>query len=500
MARDLYGEMLSRALNRGAPPGHFPAYINPGEAAQLRAQGGGVPLGGGQYVANGLPSYQQPSAADIQGAIDMAIGLGVDQTTAEFGRSGPAAPLEQVGPAPGAAASLVDVDVSRSLPTPPRTFNQQDAVGAEVARLSSALREPAPAAPPPRELTAYEQQVAPTGFNPPSPLLSPEYLEELPWRENPNLLAAELTQRTAKAENARALKIQEAAVEEVEGSYNYTRGTPEGEALIMDALRANPLPHTNAELSKLNFEVIINNEQLTARQMADRLSANISEDGTGPLSPVAGAADRAEKRGYGDDPNLKDTLRSLTLLTPEGEYAVMGGGVSMPKELIAFGPALAGSAFGFLAPPALGVLPWVAGAGLSGWGKAKYPDLYQSVAGSPMGNLLGMRGDSEERALPEIDLANIRRLVAGGRTVGAPDVPIAEPPFVPPQSVTDEDVVEDAVEEDARQFATLSPEIEARLAASRSYPPEIENLLAANRSYGVDQRADALARLLNPTQ
>ena len=58
MARDLYGEMLSRALNRGAPQGHFAAYIQPDEAALLRSQGGGVAPGGGQYMANGLPSYQ----------------------------------------------------------------------------------------------------------------------------------------------------------------------------------------------------------------------------------------------------------------------------------------------------------------------------------------------------------------------------------------------------------------------------------------------------------
>jgi hypothetical protein len=57
MARDLYGEMLSRALNRGAPQGHFAAYIQPNEAALLRSQGGGVAPGGGQYVSNGLPSY-----------------------------------------------------------------------------------------------------------------------------------------------------------------------------------------------------------------------------------------------------------------------------------------------------------------------------------------------------------------------------------------------------------------------------------------------------------
>ena len=40
MARDLYGELLSRALNRGAPQGHFAAYITPQEGGALRAMGG----------------------------------------------------------------------------------------------------------------------------------------------------------------------------------------------------------------------------------------------------------------------------------------------------------------------------------------------------------------------------------------------------------------------------------------------------------------------------
>jgi hypothetical protein len=62
MARDLYGEMLGRALNRQAPPGHIPAYITPGEAQQLRARGGGVTPGGGQVMAGGVPAFPPPGA------------------------------------------------------------------------------------------------------------------------------------------------------------------------------------------------------------------------------------------------------------------------------------------------------------------------------------------------------------------------------------------------------------------------------------------------------
>ena len=61
---DLYGELLSRALNRGAPPGHSAAYITPQEGGILRAFGGGVPPGGGQYMANGIPSFQEFGGTD----------------------------------------------------------------------------------------------------------------------------------------------------------------------------------------------------------------------------------------------------------------------------------------------------------------------------------------------------------------------------------------------------------------------------------------------------
>ena len=57
MANDLYGELLARALQRRAPPGHFPAFVTPGEANLLRSHGGGVAPGGGQYMAGGIPAF-----------------------------------------------------------------------------------------------------------------------------------------------------------------------------------------------------------------------------------------------------------------------------------------------------------------------------------------------------------------------------------------------------------------------------------------------------------
>jgi hypothetical protein len=71
MARDLYGEMLSRALQRQAPSGHFPAYITPFEAGLLRSRGGGVSPGGGQYMAGGIPSFQSSPEGDPTGGADM---------------------------------------------------------------------------------------------------------------------------------------------------------------------------------------------------------------------------------------------------------------------------------------------------------------------------------------------------------------------------------------------------------------------------------------------
>ena len=77
MARDLYGDMLSRALQRQAPSGHFPAYITPFEAGLLRSRGGGVPPGGGQYMAGGIPAFFS-SADDPGGGAEGGASAGAD--------------------------------------------------------------------------------------------------------------------------------------------------------------------------------------------------------------------------------------------------------------------------------------------------------------------------------------------------------------------------------------------------------------------------------------
>ena len=77
MARDRYGDMLSRALQRQAPSGHFPAYITPFEAGLLRSRGGGVPPGGGQYMAGGIPAFFS-SADDPGGGAEGGASAGAD--------------------------------------------------------------------------------------------------------------------------------------------------------------------------------------------------------------------------------------------------------------------------------------------------------------------------------------------------------------------------------------------------------------------------------------
>ena len=86
MSRDLYGELLSRELQRSAPAGHIPAYITPGEGRLLRSRGGGVAPGGGQYMANGIPAFF--SATGAYGGADMGDPEGTGVGTGVSGEPG----------------------------------------------------------------------------------------------------------------------------------------------------------------------------------------------------------------------------------------------------------------------------------------------------------------------------------------------------------------------------------------------------------------------------
>jgi hypothetical protein len=459
MARDLYGEMLSRALNRGAPPGHFPAYINPGEAAQLRAQGGGVPPGDprGQYVVNGLPSYQQPSAADIQGAIDMAIGLGVDQTTAEFGRSGP-------------PDTLPYNEVAYPL------------LGGQPSTTTEARREQA-ASPPPDLVAPFLEQQAQMDRQAAEPDLGVATYNR----------AAQAVE-DAQRRNAEIAERRTAAMGQIDRQQD-ARDVAADEMAVMQQFR-QAVP--NDEMVELNLNLIDVTPNLTPEERSDLLSRDISKGGIGRHSPGAGAARRGFERGIDVPMRLVRHLNQRS--SRDGDYAVMsvnplpGEHVSMPRELMSFIPALAGSAATAILPPAIGGLAalgmWGAGApGLARWAEAKYGHTpqYQSIADSPLGSLLMMRS-GEERVLPEIeDTQRLRRQPDFSQPYGgAPDVPIAEPPFVPPQSVTDEeDVVEEVVVGDGER--TLDPISQA-----------IQDRLRRNRESGEEQRR--LAQALIPRQ
>jgi hypothetical protein len=88
MAHDLYGELLARALQRRAPPGHFPAFVTPGEANLLRSQGGGVAPGGGQFMAGGIPAFFSTSDPNPgYGGSSEGMSFGVPGVTATYGGS-----------------------------------------------------------------------------------------------------------------------------------------------------------------------------------------------------------------------------------------------------------------------------------------------------------------------------------------------------------------------------------------------------------------------------
>jgi hypothetical protein len=72
MAKDLFGTMMGRALQRQAPQGHMTAFITQGEADVLRSLGGGVSPNGGQIMQNGIPSFQNMYS-------DMARDYGVSE-------------------------------------------------------------------------------------------------------------------------------------------------------------------------------------------------------------------------------------------------------------------------------------------------------------------------------------------------------------------------------------------------------------------------------------
>ena len=109
---------------------HFLAYINPQEAATLRAMGGGITAGGGQKMMNGIPSFDNPQDDVGQGgaapteASSASAGTGgeggtptaaelAEHTTA-LGKSMSTSITGPEGPVPDAVVSMAQGPVSQS--------------------------------------------------------------------------------------------------------------------------------------------------------------------------------------------------------------------------------------------------------------------------------------------------------------------------------------------------------------------------------------------------
>ena len=89
MARDLYGEMMGRALQRQAPQGHMTAFITQGEADVLRSLGGGVGPNGGQIMQNGIPSFQRYTEPRYRGTDDAVLDYAIPSQYQEAADSDP---------------------------------------------------------------------------------------------------------------------------------------------------------------------------------------------------------------------------------------------------------------------------------------------------------------------------------------------------------------------------------------------------------------------------
>jgi hypothetical protein len=71
MARDLYGELLARALQRQAPPGHFPAYGGGAGSSSVMHNGREIPRSFGQGQHYVELAYLTPAEQTLLGQVDM---------------------------------------------------------------------------------------------------------------------------------------------------------------------------------------------------------------------------------------------------------------------------------------------------------------------------------------------------------------------------------------------------------------------------------------------
>ena len=375
MARDLYGEMLSRALNRGAPQGHFAAYINPGEAAQLRAQGGGVSPGGGQYVANGLPSYQSTADWEAYAAMAEALGSSVEM---------PSAPTPDDLPPVAAASSAFD--------------EERNAVALALDQAAVPLSQTADAqaaAPPPpaarigggRQMAmglGYGQgspEYAMGGYGGPVPLgmpLGPPTGEPaFVFIERREKDAAQAVEDAQSQNAAETVKRNDATAKMIEENPWLTGEELEMAKIAVMQQYKQPVP--NDELSELNLNYIFAIPNLSGEKRSELLSKNISEGGIGGKSPGAGAFARGVDKKYWKGVPIEDQkafVREQNRSHPGGGYAIshpesinLLNPPSVPRELAPW-PAKAAQFIAPLLAPGIG-LPMSLSRGSNLWNALK---------------------------------------------------------------------------------------------------------------------------------
>ena len=447
MARDLYGEMLSRALNRGAPQGHFAAYIQPGEAALLRSQGGGVAPGGGQYMANGLPTYIANPGGGRGGGGGRSP-VNTSPVSVIGGGFLPGTP-----PAPDITGAPLPAPVLQLDP------HAQANLNAEIAALTPANAEAQ------AQAQSHQRNMA----------LQSQYM----------------------AANARAKAAQDAAVAAVQDAPGF-QPTQDGMRDVIAAMQANRAPVDNATLQNINMNVILGDPNLSAADRSARLGAPISEGGIGHLSPGYSISTQSQPEG---GMPVDQAIRTVQQRSPDGGYAILNPRPQLGQPVVSVPDGYTMGMGGGIIPAAINTaiglgVPGLGGA-LIGAGNTLFGHTLGSMArdaigsateGTALGRLLAIPGQIRG------EIGNVLSPITegigdalSGATTGLsnifPDVapptsvPQAPPGVQPPAPEVAVDEEQSVPESEAEPFVRSYYEI----------PPEIAQRLAANVLYGEEQ-------------
>ena len=358
MSRDLYGEVLANVLNRKAPPNHFAAYINPDEAAMLRSQGGGVAPGGGQYMANGMPSFQ-------------VEGVGGGEWGADWGGYG-SEPGEGVGLA-GDGGSVDAAALAEALQDN-RSWEQavQDIT---VANMANQLDPTVGLSPGVNPFGTVEARAAPSMPSVDSAAVA-DMIQDME-REQARADNARRGMAIATAVQAPGPAVPSSSAEAVDRSF--ATGTPsygpqeepgvwgEGEGSVGTAWEGAPGTWTGYENALANqkanqerlgkgyktnltvrqadqLAIINSNPDLTSEQRTEMFSRPISQGGTGQYSPATMLSGQGAPAGV---------IAHVMTPSASGGYAVNdpGSDVSVPKGYnMGFVPAAMTSLIGLASP------------------------------------------------------------------------------------------------------------------------------------------------------